>query len=268
MTDEKLKKLLQEDMQREAELIMQEVNSDPTLKDVQCPDSVRIKLFEQIRLYEEQKAYDQLSDEDKELIRLGKIAKKRRKLSRYAVIVAATVALVAFGTVSIGQKDSIFNIISRLFSGEDQVMVDSEGIEPITYIDESEAYAEIEKEYGFTPVKLDYLPYNVAFIEAVLGNEIQGINIVYGNGEEADIIYVIRPNFRQSSFGTHIEDKKVQEYQISVKNIVVSITEYLIKDSGENRWSIQFEYQNVQYLLRITDMEQAEVEKIINDLGF
>jgi len=55
---------------------------------------------------------------------------------------------------------------------------------------------------------------------------------------------------------------------MSVKDIDVSLTEYLIEDSGENRWAVQFEHQDVQYLLRITDMEQEEVEKIVNDLGF
>ena len=268
MSDEELKRILQEEMNREAELIMEEVNADPTLKDVKCPDSVRVKLFEQIRLYEQQKAYEQLSDEDKEFIRLGKLHKKRRKFSRYAVLAAAVIAVLAFGTVSIGEKDSIFNAISRLFSKEEQIVINSDGIEPITYIDESEAYSEIEEEYGFAPVRLVYLPYDVEFIEAVLGNEMQGINIIYGKDDHADIIYVIRPNFRESSFGTHIEDKKIREYQISVKDIDVSITEFLIEDSGENRWAVQFVYQDVQYLLRITDMEQEEVEKIINDLGF
>lgn len=271
MTDEQLKRLVKEGMEWDAEEIIKIINSDPTLKDVKCPEEVHDRLFEQIRLYEEQKAQearDRLSHEDKELLRLGTIYRSRRKWNRYVVLAAALVAMLALGTVSIGEKDTFFNVISRLFSGGEQVIVDSEGIEPITYIDESEAYAEIEEEYGFVPIKLEYLPYNIEFLEATLGNEIQGINIIYGNADQADIIYVIRPNFRDSSFGTDIEDKKIQEYQMSVKDIDVSLTEYLIEDSGENRWAVQFEHQDVQYLLRITDMEQEEVEKIVNDLGF
>ena len=271
MTDEQLKRLIKEGMEWEAEEMMKIINSDPTLKDVKCPEEVHDRLFEQIRLYEEQKAREareRLSHEDKELLRLGTIYRSRRKWSRYVVLAAALVAMLALGTVSIGKKDSIFNAISRLFSKEEQIVINSDGIEPITYIDESEAYSEIEEEYGFAPVRLVYLPYNVEFIEAVLGNEMQGINIIYGKDDHADIIYVIRPNFRESSLGTHIEDKKTQEYQMSVNDIDVSITEFLIEDSGENRWSVQFVYQDVQYLLRITDMEQEEVEKIINDLGF
>lgn len=269
MSDEELKQILQEEMKKEADLIMEKVNADPTLKDVKCPDSVRVKLFEQIRLYEQQKAYEQLSDEDKEFIRLGKVHKKRRKFSRYAVLAAALIAVLAFGTVSIGQKENIFKAISRIFAGEEQVVVDSDGIEPITFIEESEVYAEIEKRYGFTPVKLEYLPPKLSFVEAVLGSEIQGINIIYGrNKDTSDIIYIIRPNYREASFGTDIEDKKIQEYQLRVKDIDVMLTEYLIEDSGKNRWSVQFTYQDVQYLIRITDMNQEEVEKVINDLRF
>ena len=111
MSDEELKQILQEGMKKEADVIMEKVNADPALKDVKCPDSVREKLFEQIRLYEEQKAYEQLSDEDKELLRLGKVYKKKRKFSRYAVLAAAVIAVLAFGTVSLGEKDTLFNSI-------------------------------------------------------------------------------------------------------------------------------------------------------------
>lgn len=268
MSDEELKQILQEEMKKEADLIMEKVNADPTLKDVKCPDSVRVKLFEQIRLYEQQKAYEQLSDEDKEFIRLGKVHKKRRKFSRYAVLAAALIAVLAFGSVSIGQKENIFKAISRIFAGEEQVVVNSDGIEPITFVGELEAYEGIEEEFGFAPVRLEYLPNGIEFLEASMGKDIQGINMIYGKGDVADIIYIIRPNFRESSLGAHIEDVKLQEYQMEVGGVNVLLKEYLIEDSQENRWAIQFEYQDVQYLLRITDMEQSEVEKIINDLGF
>jgi hypothetical protein len=51
-----------------------------------------------------------------------------------------------------------------------------------------------------------------------------------------------------------------------VNDTEISVKEYRIIDSGENRWSVQFEHQDTQYLLRITDLEQEEVEKIINGL--
>ena len=84
MSDEELKRLLQEEMIREAEQIMAEVNADPTLKDVKCPEEVHDKVFEQIRIYEEEKAktYIKISSiPSKEFlnqqINLVSIAKKR-----------------------------------------------------------------------------------------------------------------------------------------------------------------------------------------------
>lgn len=94
MTDEQLKRLIKEGMEWEAEEMMKIINSDPTLKDVKCPEEVHDRLFEQIRLYEEQKAREareRLSHEDKELLRLGTIYRSRRKWSRYVVLAAALV---------------------------------------------------------------------------------------------------------------------------------------------------------------------------------
>ena len=271
MTDEQLKRLVKEGMEWDAEQIMKVINSDPALKDVKCPEVVHDRLFEQIRLYEEQKAQearDRLSHEDKELLRLGTIYRSRRKWNRYVVLAAALVAVLAVGTVSMGHGENIFSVFSRIFSGEEQVIVDSDNIEPISYVEESELYEAIEEEYGFVPVKLDYLPQDIGFLEGTIGNAIQETNILYGNNDGARVIYKIRPNYRESSYATDIEDKKVQDYKINVNNTEISIVEYYIVESGDNRWSVQFEYQDVQYFMRITDMRQEEVEKIVADLFF
>ncbi|MBP3462735.1 MAG: hypothetical protein J6J72_03965, partial [Tyzzerella sp.] len=66
------KEIIEAEMEREAERIMEEVNSDPSLKDVKAPADLRDALFQQIQEYEKQKIYDQLTDEDRELIQLGK----------------------------------------------------------------------------------------------------------------------------------------------------------------------------------------------------
>ena len=271
MTDEQLKRLVKEGMEWDAEEIMKIINSDPTLKDVKCPEVVHDRLFEQIRLYEEQKAQearDRLSHEDKELLRLGTICRRRRKWNRYVVLAAALVAVLAVGTVSMGHGENIFSVITKMFAGREQTVVDSGDTDPYTILVEEETYEKVEEEYGFVPIKLEYLPDGIEFQEATVGNEIQGINLIYGTKDKADIIYIIRPNYRDASFVTDIEDEKVQEYQMNINDVEVSVKEYLIVDSGENRWTVHFEYQDVQYLLRITNMKQEIVEKIVKDLYF
>lgn len=269
MTDEELKQLIKEgfdEEMKEIEEILAAIDADPVLREVQAPTELRDKIFQQIREYEEQKKLEMLSEEDREFIRLGKVYKRRRKWNRVAVLIAAAVAILAMGTVSMGEDENIFKALSRIFSEREQEVVDSDSIEPDVYNTEAEIYEKIEDAYDFSPVKMEYLPKDTGFIEAIYGADIQGVNIFYGMGDKANIIYIIRPNYREASFGTDIEDEKIQEYQMLVNDTEISVKEYRIIDSGENRWSVQFEHQDTQYLLRITDLEQEEVEKIINGL--
>ena len=98
MTDEELKKIVKEGMETldaELEQVMKIINNDPALKDVKCPEEVHDKLFAQIAEYEEQKRLANLTDEEKEWIRYGKIYKKRHKWNRVAILIAAAGTVLA-----------------------------------------------------------------------------------------------------------------------------------------------------------------------------
>ena len=56
MEDKKLKRFLQDEMNREADLIMKEVDSDPSLKDVVAPEEIYDNLMQQIHDYEAEQA--------------------------------------------------------------------------------------------------------------------------------------------------------------------------------------------------------------------
>lgn len=265
MNDE-WKKFIQEEMEREAELIMQEVNSDPAMKDVKAPEGMYESLMEQIREYEEEQKLAHLTEEERELLRLGKIYRKRRKLSRWAVLIAAAVALFAIGTVSMGENESILKILSRYLLDGEQVVSDAGSTEPVQYINEEEVYVKIDEEYGFVPVKLEYLPEKVVFQEAVFGADMQEVYLYYGFKDEANLIYCIKPNYRESSYSTVIEDEKKQEFTMENNDTVITVKEYFIAESSSNRWLISWVYQDVQYTLNITNEEQGEVEQIVNSL--
>lgn len=271
MTDEELKQLIKESFDeemREIEEVLAAIDADPVLRNAQCPESVHVKLFEQIREFEEQKRLENLSEEDKEWIRLGKIYRKRRKWNRCAVLAAALVAILAIGTISMGEDKNILTSLKQIFTNREQTVSDSGSTEPTLYVEEEAVYEDIELEYGFIPVKIDYLPQGIGFKEAVLGPDIQTVYMYYGTKNSTDITYIIRPNYRDSSVVTVIEDEKIQEYQRTINSIIISITEYKIKESNENRWSAIWTYEDVQYTLNITNMQQVEVEKIVNTLGF
>lgn len=260
------KEIITQAMEREAEEIMEEVNSDPAMKDVKAPEGMREELMQMINEYEKQRVYAQLSEEDREYLQIGKSYMKRRRLNRYIVLVAAIVFVLAFGTVSIGENRSFFDWISMLFSDGERVVVSSDDAEPILYVDENEVYDKIEEVYKVTPVKLGYLPENTGFYEATFNQAIQCINMIYVMNDTTSLVYLIRPNYRESSFGTVVEDEKVQEYQMTVNNIEVLMTEYIVAETGDNQWTIHFTYEEVIYLIRVTNMEQEEAEKIVKNL--
>ena len=71
--EDNLDKLLKAELEKEAGEIMEEMDSDESLKDISFPEDLDEKMWSKIQEYEEQqKAYEKLSDADKEAIRLGR----------------------------------------------------------------------------------------------------------------------------------------------------------------------------------------------------
>lgn len=268
MSDEDWKEFIKKEMGKSIDDIMAEIEADPKMKDVKPPEGMYEELMEKIHEHERQTIYEQLSDEDKELIQLGKVYKKKRRFDRFVVILAAMIVGLWLGTVCIGENDNVFKTISTLFTRKERSEINSDDVEPTIFLEEYEVYEKIQEEYDFSPVKLEYLPQKTIFKEAVFCPDIQGVNLYYLTEGKANVIYTIRPNYRESSLATVIEDKKIQEYILVVNGVEITLREYEIRDSGENRWSIYFNYENVQYILRLTDIEQQEVEKIVKDLSF
>lgn len=262
------KELIATEMQRDLDAVMDEIESDPAMKDIEAPEEMYDNVMAMIDEHEKQKIYEQLSDEDKELIQLGKVYKKQRKFDKFVVALAAVIVGLGIGSVCIGEGENILRFFSQILNGEEQTFSDSGTTELVYFVGEEDTYVQIQDTYGFSPVKIEYLPQNIVFHEAVLGTDMQGINIYYGTDDETNIVYIIRPNYRDTSLGTVVEDEKEQEYVMSVDDVEIIIKKYKIVETGESRWTASFVYQNVQYLLRITNMEQGEVEKIIKDLCF
>lgn len=70
--EDNLDKLLKAELEKEAGEIMEEMDSDESLQDISFPEDLDEKMWSKIQEYEEQqKAYEKLSDADKEAIRLG-----------------------------------------------------------------------------------------------------------------------------------------------------------------------------------------------------
>lgn len=267
--NEEAKRKFEKELMEEAARLMGEVNSDVELNDVVAPPDMRDHIFSVIRAKEAGYVRDELSAEEEELIRLGKVYKRKRKNRKYLLLAAVLVLTMACGVTSMGGPQKVYEKVTWMLAGRKQTNVDSdsENVVPQIDISEEEVYEEIEEKYGFYPVRLNYLPEGVEFQEVSFGEEIQGMNIVYDKKDGATILYVIRPNYTESSFVQDVEDELVAEYEIDVEKTLISVKQYCIENKIM-RWNIQFEYNDISYFMLMSDIEKDEVDKIIENLFF
>lgn len=264
--------LSKEELVEEAKSIMEEVNGDQKVVDRPLPVNLRKNIDKRIlalKAKEEKAEGERFSAEERELMRLGKLYKKKRKMRKYFVLAAAVVCALAFGVTSMGGPERLFEKVNWTLAGREQTNVDSDSdkILEASSVKEEEAYQQIEDEFGFYPVKPLYKSEGVNILEINMEDGIQGAYLIYGEQDEVKITYLIRPNYRTSSLGKDIEDELLEEYVEENEHAQIYIRKYL-RDNKEERWSIQFEYQNVSYSMMIYDTSQDEVEKIVKNLFF
>ena len=269
MDDKKWKEFIQREMDKEMEEIegvLEKINNDPVMREWKAPEGLRDGLFEQIHAKEAEKS--RLSDDEKELIRLGMVYKKRRKWNKLLVLAAAVVCALAVGVTSIGGPKKVIEKVQGMMEGREQIHNDSEDdrTEEIKTISEVEAYEKIEDEFGFLPVTFGYLPDGMKFDELIITEGAQNIYLNYIGDNQETIVYFIYPNYRTGSIGRDVEDKLVDEYEKVVHDITISIKKYLIEENQASRYKVSFECQNVHYYLEINNVENQEVEKILENL--
>lgn len=270
MKDKELKKLLHEDMLEDAERIMEKINSDPNLKDVEAPDTLKEKLFNQIHEYEAELEAERKSAEEKELIRLGKLYKRRRKLGKVAVLIAAVIAVLAIGITGLGGPEKVLQEFKRKIGDREQsyLNTDSDKTTEIDYISEDAAYEEIEDTFGTYPVKAVYLPDDMKFVEFVIEKELQNARLFYDDGKEKMFSSTIWFDYRTVSTGVDVEDNVIREYEQVVAETVVTVKEYDIEGSDKTRWKAFFQCGEAQYFITMDGFTEKEVNKTIENLQF
>ena len=222
--DEEMKRFLQEELKKEADQIMREVEADPEVADLTAPSEIDQKLYEQIKQYKEEHyaPEETLSGEQQELIRLGKIYKRKQKRRKYVVLAAAVVSAFAVG---------------------------------------------IKDEFGFDPVRMDYLPQNMQFEEEIIYSEMQNIQMIYSGEENTSLRYEVNINYNEGSIGVDREDQAIAKSTIEVKGSNIEIKSYKVNDKTQ-RIVAAFEYGNIQYFITGNGMEEEEFKKIIKNLHF
>ncbi len=273
MDDNELKRLLQEGMDYEADRIMAEVESDPSLKDVVAPEEIYTKLKQQIHEHQEEEERDRESrtKEDEELIRLGKIYKKKRARRKYYVLLVAVLCALGVGTVSFGDGKKVFTKIQGIFDKGSYTRI-SDGsddkFDGVVKASEEDAYEKIEEKFGFSPVRMIYLPEGMEFAEMQMNEELQLIQLQYRKGNKKDISYRIFTDYREGSLNVEIEDIFIGEHEKRLEQANVLIKEYEIEENKSSRWLVSFVYEDAQYTIILTGINKEEVEDILENLIF
>ena len=174
---------------------------------------------------------------------------------------------MAFGVTSMGGAEKVFESVKSALAGREQTNVDSDEIEPIEKVSESKVIEKIEGKFGFFPVVLHYFPRRVEFLDAEVNELLQSAYLLYGHDDEVKIIYMIRPNYRSGSWGEDTEDELLDEFSETDEHTTFYFKKYLV-DGKEERWAVQFEYEDVSYFLRILKTSEQEVRKIVANLYF
>lgn len=272
--DEEMKRFLQEELKKEADQIMREVEADPEVADLTAPSEIDQKLYEQIKQYKEEHyaLEETLSGEQQELIRLGKIYKRKQKRRKYVVLAAAVVSAFAVGITSFGGPERILHKFNNIMAGRDQMVLnsDDEDVTEAKVSTEEEAYQKIKDEFGFDPVRMYYLPENMKFQDIIIYREMQNIQIIYTDGDDENktLRYQVSTSYRDASNGLDVEDSLIKEERVGVKGVSIKIKYYRIEQGNSERISAMFEYQDIQYLLSINNIKADEFEKILKNLKF
>ncbi len=273
MDDETLKRILQEGMDYEADLIMDEVNSDPNIQNAVAPEAIYENMWKEIQGYKDADAKEQekKAQEEQELIRLGKLYKKKRARNKYIILIAAVVCALGIGTISFGDGKKVFTEIKRVLGDREQTVVNS-GDED-RHIDrgmlsEEDAYEEINEKFGFYPVKLIYLPEGMEFADVIIEEDSQNVRLYYEDNNARSVSFSVITNHRTGSIGIDVDDKLVHEYTKNIDKVELIIQEYLIEENNTNRWMVNFDYENAQYSIILTGLQKEETEKILENLFF
>lgn len=273
MDDNELKRLLQEGMDYEADRIMAEVESDPSLKDVVAPEEIYTKLKQQIHEHQEEEERDRESrtKEDEELIRLGKIYKKKRARRKYYVLLVAVLCALGVGTVSFGDGKNVFTKIQGIFDKGSHTRISDGSDDKFDggiNASEEDVYKEINEKFRFYPVRMVYLPHGMEFIERIINEDLQHIHLQYSDHQDKSISYHILAKYREGSSFIEIEDKFVREIQKKVEETSISIKEYEIEENDSTKWVVEFIFEEAKYTIIFSGIEQKEVEQTVEKLNF
>lgn len=256
----------------------------------------RIEEYEKQRELQEQ-LYAQLSEEDREALKLGKELQRQRKLDasskeyqrkknrrtktgswkKNIVSAAAGIGIViavtsGFTIASVGGPKQALEIIKERFGQRNRTTVNGvvEGTRNESGMDsmdaEEQAYQQIKDELGFDPVRLGYLPEGMVFEDIAIDKNSQEVYMRYYK-EKEDLTFIMQKRYIAGKTAIDIEDQMISQQYISMEKGEILLTEYQIKDINSKTISAEFEYDQTWYCI-YGQIGNDEMKKVINNLIF
>ncbi len=274
-----LEEIIREELQKEAEDIRETVeSSEGESLSEDRKEKIRENLQNEIQAYEKEKVYEQLSQEDREALELGRqIQRERqedgkkkggRRIWKIALNLAAALVLVSvLGITSLGGPERIVEMVRTMVGDREVVKVNSdEDNLKIAEEREEEAYQEIKDTFGVDPVRIVAGPQGLEFMESVIDTKLQTAELFY-QYKGTNIVYFVNASYTGASWSVDTEDKVVDTYYKEREGQQIEIKEYQVSNITGEKYSASFKYHGLEYYL-IGSISKEDFEEIIDNLYF
>lgn len=287
-----LEQIIVEDLEEEAAKIRETIaDMDPETLSPEKKAEIKDKVYERISDYDVARVMEQLPEKYQKAMKKGLSAgdaeetgtasgidgghdeakKKntgRKKRIRAYVAAAAVLVLVAtFGFNSFGGRENVMKMVRSMVGGREVVKVNSsEENLVIEGEEEEEAYQEVKKAFGISPVKIIERPKGMEFVSYNVEKDAQIAELFYKYNNK-NLLYMINMAYSKDSFGMDIEDEAADEYNLEVRGVKIHVKEYRVADAESKKYSADFEYKKAKYFL-IGTMGKDDFELIVKNFYF
>lgn len=284
---DQLEELLREEFDRiagEEENVLREENisiPEETQEIIYAGIQEKIRAAE--REKEKERLYAQLSEEDMKALEIGRrimeeeaagerkvrTVKIRKRLRTCVGLAAALTLTMAIGVTSMGGPERIIQMVTQTVGDREiEKITSSDKVMRTAEESEEEAYQKISDELGVEPVRIWNKTEEMKFIDMEYDEEIQTAEFYYEYNDDI-LIYLVNASYRDAFLGVDIEDEIVDMYNKKIGNdeveILTEIKEYEIQETGQERYSAQFEYKGLEYFF-IGAMDKEDFEYILENL--
>lgn len=284
--EEQFAAFMEEQMQKEAEQIEEELKKNPEIARLSPGDGAKERLYERIEEYERQQAVRRLSPEDQEALRLGRQIQQekareeeskaasrpgsgsKRFFKRLAGVAAVFVIVAAVGITGVGGPDRVMEVLQQMVGNREMTQVESDDNETLKSGESAEesAYQEISDKLGIDPVRMVNRSPDIKFQDMQLDENLRIANVFYENKGQI-ISYIINCAQNDETWGFDVEDILLNEYKYVLDETEVIIGEYKIEENDKRKYTARFEYQDIHYQIAGA-IDKEEIEEILNNLYF